>query len=75
MDFQGIGKVVAMLGVALVALGGLMWLGGRVGLGSVPGDLRFGGEGWSCFVPITTSIMLSILLTLLLGLLWRLFGK
>jgi hypothetical protein len=77
MDAQAIGKIIIALGIALVLVGALFWVGGRLGLnlGSLPGDLKFSGEGWSCFVPITTSILISILLTLLLSLAWRFFGK
>lgn len=74
MDLQGLGKALALIGAALALLGGVLWVGGRVGLGSLPGDLRLEGEGWSCFVPITTSILLSLLLSLVATLLWRLFG-
>ncbi|GAB4278808.1 MAG: hypothetical protein Kow0056_11450 [Coriobacteriia bacterium] len=74
MDLQGLGKALALIGAAIALLGGVLWVGGRVGLGSLPGDLRLEGEGWSCFVPITTSILLSLLLSLVATLLWRLFG-
>ncbi len=72
---QTLGKIVVALGLALVLAGLLLWLGGRLGLGTLPGDLHFSGEGWSCFVPITTSILLSVLLTLVLWALFRFFGK
>ena len=76
MDLQTVGKLVAALGVGLIVLGGLFWLGGRLGLGSLPGDVKITGEGWSCFVPITTSIILSLLLTAILTLAaWLFRGK
>jgi len=73
MDLQTLGKLLAVAGVAVVLLGLALWLGGRLGLGSLPGDLRLGGDGWSCFVPITTSVVISLVLTLVLNLIWRLF--
>jgi len=73
MDLQTLGKILALVGGAVVLFGLLLWLGGRLGIGSLPGDVRFEGDGWSCFLPITTSILLSLLLTLVLNLLWRLF--
>ena len=69
------GRVVAALGAALVVLGGMLWLGGRLGLGALPGDLRLSGQGWSCFFPITLSILLSLLLTLVLNLILRSMSK
>jgi hypothetical protein len=51
MDLQGIGKMVVIAGLALAALGLVIWLGGRLGLGSLPGDMRFSNESWGCYVP------------------------
>ncbi len=75
MELQGIGKIVFVAGLALAALGLFIWLGGRLGLGSLPGDLRFGDEKWGCYVPIGSMIVLSLLLTLIVNLVLRLFGR
>jgi hypothetical protein len=71
------GRIIVGLGVALLIVGGAIWVGGRMGLGALPGDLKFGGQaqGWSCFVPITTSILISLLLTIVLNLVLRFFSK
>jgi hypothetical protein len=37
-------------------------------LGRLPGDLSFGGSGWRVYLPIGTSILLSIALSLLFAL-------
>ena len=60
-------------GVSLAALGGLVWLVGRTGLplGRLPGDIRIEREGFSCFIPIASSILISLLLTLILNLVVR----
>lgn len=68
---QQVGKTVVVVGIAIAALGGLMILLGRLGLGRVPGDFAFGGKHWRVFVPIGTCIVLSALLTLILYLLSR----
>lgn len=75
MDLQTAGKLAVLLGISLAIVGGLLWVGGRLGLGTLPGDLRLQGPGWSCFVPIGMSILLSLLLTLALNLLLRWFGR
>lgn len=75
MDFQSLGKLLVILAVAMAVLGGLLWLGGMFGLGRLPGDLRFGREGWGCYLPIVSSIILSVVLTLLLNLLLRFFRR
>lgn len=73
MELQTLGKALIVMAVGLAVVGALFWLGGRVGLGSVPGNFRFGGQGWGCFVPLTASIIVSIVLTLLLNLFLRWF--
>ncbi len=75
MDLQTLGKFMALMGVLLAVTGLLFWLGGRLGFGSLPGDLKLQGEGWGCYVPIVTSIVISLILTLLLNLVIRLWGK
>jgi len=75
MDLQGIGKMVVIAGLALAALGLVIWLGGRLGLGSLPGDMRFNNESWGCYVPIASMIVLSILLTIVVNVLLRLFNR
>ena len=75
MDLQTTGKLAVLLGISLTIVGGLLWVGGRLGLGALPGNVRFEGQGWSCFVPIGASILLSLLLTLALNVVLRWFGK
>lgn len=77
MDFSSLGKGIAVLGVILVIVGGLLWLLGRTGLplGRLPGDLRIEGEKVSCYVPIVTMILLSIVLTVVLNIIVRLLNR
>ena len=70
------GRMLMILGVVLVAVGGVLWLGGVVGakvpfLGRLPGDIHVERGNWSFYFPLTTSILLSIVLTLVLALLSR----
>lgn len=75
MDLQSFGKILVAVGIGIAALGALVWIGGRLGLGSLPGDVRIEREGWGCYVPIASSIVLSLLLTLLLNLVFRFLRK
>jgi len=77
MDASYWGKVIAIVGVALIVLGGLIWLLGKSGLplGHLPGDVQIQREGWSCYVPIVTMILLSLLLTLVLNIIIRLLNR
>ena len=77
MDLQQVGKFLILFAVVLALLGGVLLFLGRIGmgsrLGSLPGDIHLTGSSWSCFVPITTSIVLSILLTVILSIVLRFF--
>jgi hypothetical protein len=77
MDLSSLGKAIALLGFALLVVGGALWLLGRTGLplGRLPGDLRIEGEHVSCYVPIVTMILLSLLLTLVLNIIIRLLNR
>jgi hypothetical protein len=72
-DLQTLAKVVLAMGIVLAAAGGGLWLLGRTGvpLGRLPGDLHFEIGGVSCFVPLATSIVLSLVLTIVLNLIVR----
>jgi hypothetical protein len=64
-------KFLITLGVVLVLVG-LAWpYMARLGLGRLPGDIVIEREGFTFYLPIATSILISALLTLLLWLFWR----
>jgi hypothetical protein len=64
-------KTLIILGVVLVAIG-LAWLiGERLGLGRLPGDIVIERDGFRLYIPIATSIIISIVLSLVLWLLSR----
>ncbi len=53
-------------GVILIVLGLLWPLISRLGLGRLPGDIAIHRPGLDLYLPITTSIILSIVLSLIL---------
>ncbi len=68
-----IGKLLVLLGLAIVVVGALLWSGVGAGwLGRLPGDIRIERENSSFYFPIVTCIVLSLVLTLLVSL-WRRF--
>lgn len=73
-DWTSLGRWIFLAGLALVAIGGFVWLLGRLGLpvGQLPGDFRFQVGNATCFFPLATGLVLSLLLTLALNLLARL---
>jgi hypothetical protein len=70
MDFgpQQFGKWLIAIGAAIVVIGLLVMLLGRIGLFRLPGDFEFGGRNWRVYFPLASGILLSILLTLILWL-------
>jgi len=74
--FPDLGRWLVWIGLGLAGLGLLLILLGRIPwLGRLPGDIRIQRDGFSCFIPLATSILLSLLLTLLLNILLRLFNR
>jgi hypothetical protein len=60
-----------ILGLVLLVAGLLWpWLG-KLGLGRVPGDIVIERESFRLYLPITTSLLVSIVLSLVLWLLNR----
>ena len=66
-----LGRVLLFLGLGLAALGALLLLGGRLGLGRLPGDIVYRKGSFTFYFPLVTSVLLSVLLTLVLSLLRR----
>jgi len=66
-DPEGFGRPLFYVGALLVAAGIVLMLASRLSwLGRLPGDLSFGGRNWRVYVPLATSLLLSVILTLLL---------
>lgn len=69
-----LGKLLLGAAALLAVLGGLLLLADRfpgLRLGRLPGDLAVERDRFRLYVPITTSILLSVVLTLVLWLLGR----
>ena len=71
-DVGGFGRLFIVLGVVLVLIGLGLTLGPRIPwLGKLPGDFTFGGSNWRIYVPLGTSILISLVLSLMLFLFRR----
>lgn len=75
MQLENLAKWLVLIGLAIIVVGGLLWLGGKMGLGQLPGDIRVHKEKWGIYFPIATSIILSIVLTIVINLILWLFRK
>jgi hypothetical protein len=67
-----LGRTLMFLGGALVVVGALLSLGGRIPwLGRLPGDIVIERENFRFYFPLATSILISIVLSLLAALFRR----
>jgi Protein of unknown function (DUF2905) len=65
------GRFLVIAGIVLLVLGLLWpWIG-KLGLGRLPGDIVIERENFTLYLPIMTSVILSLLLTALLWFLGR----
>jgi len=70
-----IGRTLIAVGILLVVVGGLVVLFARTGvpfgLGRLPGDILVKRDAFTLYLPITTSIVVSVVLSAALWLLRR----
>lgn len=71
MTLDDIGRMLVGVGAVLAVLGGVLILGGRAGLGQLPGDFSFGDDRVRVYVPLATCLLLSLVATVLVNLLLR----
>ena len=74
--FEGLGKVLIIIGAVILVLGLLLAFVGRIPLlGKLPGDILIRKDGISFYFPIVTFLLLSIVLTLIINFALRFMGK
>jgi hypothetical protein len=68
------GRLLLMLGVALVVIGGIVMLLGRTGLplGRLPGDFSYRGKNSAFYFPLASCILISVVLSIVLYMIGRL---
>jgi hypothetical protein len=71
---EQLGKVLAFAGLALAALGGLLYVLGRSGFRGLPGDLRYETQNVRVYFPVVTCVVLSVVVTLALWA-WNWFSR
>lgn len=66
-----IGRIILVVGLVLVIVGGLAALGVRLPFGRLPGDIAIEGQRGGVYIPIATMLIISLVLTVLLNILLR----
>lgn len=76
-DLTTLGRWVFLAGIAVMLLGGMLWLVGRFGLplGRLPGDIFIQRDGFSFYFPLTTMILISLILTVVANLIGRFLNR
>ncbi len=66
------GRLLIILGIALVALGAWLTFAGKIPwLGKLPGDIYYKGDHVTWYFPLATCLLISVVLSLLLWLFRR----
>ena len=74
--FEGIGRIIIIIGIIMVVLGLILAFGERIPfLGKLPGDIVIKKDGISFYFPLVTLLLLSVVLTLIINFIWRFIGK
>jgi Zn-dependent protease with chaperone function len=73
MSVPSAGPMLVMAGLAIIAIGLLVWWGAFGWFGHLPGDIRIERENVRVYVPIVSMLVISIVLTILLNLISRFF--
>jgi Protein of unknown function (DUF2905) len=63
-----VGRLVLVFGIILIVVGGALMLFGRFHL---PGDLTFRSGNTTIYIPLATSLIVSIVATIVLNLVFR----
>ncbi|HWI46021.1 MAG TPA: DUF2905 domain-containing protein [Rubrobacter sp.] len=71
MGLEGVGKLLIGGAVALLVLGGALFLLGRFGVDRLPGDLVFRRGNFTLYFPIGLMILLSVVGTIVINIVFR----
>ncbi len=76
VGFEGLGRILIIIGAIILVLGLLLVFGGRIPLlGRLPGDILIRKDGISFYFPVVTLLLLSLVLTVIINLVFRFMGR
>ena len=65
------GRTLIIFGVVIIVVGVALTFARNLRFGTLPGDFSWSGRGWQIWLPLGSSILLSLILTVVLNLLFR----
>jgi hypothetical protein len=71
VDGSVVGRILLVVGILVALCGLVLVLGGSLPLGRLPGDFSGGSGGVNWWIPLGTSIVISIVLTIALNIALR----
>jgi cytosine/uracil/thiamine/allantoin permease len=73
MKMENIARFLVIAGIALILIGGGVYLAAKFGipLGRLPGDIRIEGKNGSFYFPVVSSILISVIVTIVLNIISR----
>ncbi len=60
------GRIIVLVGLAIVAVGAVIWVLGRLGFRGLPGDVAFESQSVKVYFPIVTCLVLSVVVSVVL---------
>jgi hypothetical protein len=67
MNWAEVGRFLIIAGAVVVVVGMIFMVSDKLPLGRLPGDLSFGSGRFKIYLPVATSILLSVLITIILN--------
>ncbi len=63
--------MIIVLGIAIVIFGVILYFGGKLGIGRLPGDIYVKKWNYTFYFPVVTCIIASIIMTIIFSLIRR----
>ncbi len=67
MNWVEMGRFLIIAGAVILVLGVVFVLSDKLPLGRLPGDFRFGTGRFKIYIPLATTLLVSLLLTLIVN--------
>ncbi|MGD0711840.1 MAG: DUF2905 domain-containing protein [Bacteroidales bacterium] len=73
---QSIGKIIVIAGIIIIVIGLIIWLFGDKfnWLGNLPGDIKIKRDNFSFYMPLASTILISMVLSLIIWLVRKFIG-
>jgi hypothetical protein len=67
MNWIDVGRFMVLAGTIILVIGLLFMVSDKLPVGHLPGDIQIGSGKFRLYIPIVTSILLSLIITIILN--------